>query len=428
MDYITLYPTQEKAGQSILEELNRGEARLILLGGLSGVGKSLTLGLYKDRIEGNGGVILEPYHIIRTASCICDKGKLERTLIQDGKSIVVGVTPREMDLALETISTDFPHLNKTTHILQGLSLEEAVDYTHKVGEYKHTLIPKEKLAFYSMGVRSLVRVLMSDENISLEDVINLSASYLRMSSGLTEINIEKIDRYLQIQPPIEVLNLASRIDQYNIKILNLLPNILRRIEEFREGGLHMESPFFVAPESMYIYDITNYSIMDNEIFPRIDIFVPYLNHKDFESVRKEFGLPEDFGSLRSDEILDLIWDAPRLKAFGTLARKADIWVKYPNCQEYFGGEDEWARDSATEFEKEFNRNKFPIKSKIKEDSAETYRLYFHIHEHPGAFVTPLEVGWAMESLLQQRAIPYIARNFLLGKTYVFNPENKRIES
>lgn len=423
---IQLFPSQEQAKQKLLASLGN-ESCFFILCGLSGTGKSTVVRSAADEIERLGGVIVEPESIT--------KDKLANT--EGARHIVTTALPRELHRIKPHIKKRFPGHDMSVSFLLGLTKQEIIKIVNSLPETESASLTKPEITELSMGIPLLA------EKLTLQDLdksaaVKVAAGYLTTASGyLIDPNwlgpragqpgkwTRKAKRYLEnvgrnlLRMPIPKEVQAAFVDavtDYQPSSLYdcLHQSLQARKEIAREFGAQEESPLFVAPESLQIYD----QMLQSNDRPAIDIIVPNLFPSDLKSLHQAFGYAQD-GEYQRPR-------ARRAKMFPDLRfRKVEFWHRNPDGTEH---EFTMSRGAAEEIDRakallaDFEKGKLPI-APIRNRAS----FIAHAHDHSNMPLNPALFGWALESLLQQRGIPYFAISETLESPYFFDPEKGHIE-
>ena len=406
---VVLSAGQDHAAKSVVEKLKQTEGTklLVLLEGLSGVGKDFVANSIKQEVDSVGGQVVG----------------LERVRYYHKEfdnyegHLVTTATPYEAQEVREKAEEDFPGRQIITITVPGMTQAEIGDYIDTLPEIDQATLSREDLVKYSLGVPYLAQQL-AFPGIDAEMAPAIAGIYFYHNirgSFKPEIRQAAAEQYLNVPLPEEVVQaIEEATSGYTIRtIYDRLYSVLDRQKSLREkqGVIH-ESPLFIAPESRAIYD----SMLGSDKHTSIDIVVPELTHQELEQIKQALGLT----SGKQDQ-----YAPSRMKVFGATARKVSLWFKDDDQEffdenEYYGGERKIA--GYMDAHKLGNLSLKPRKNTT------TASFFAHSHEHHDMVDNPTMLGWAVESLLQRLGIPYFVNNYLYGKAYTYNPDTKHIET
>lgn len=431
MEQLTLTETQRRAANEVLSTLDDSvERQLIVLEGLSGVGKSLLLFSLREDIEARGGIVFDDESIYGIGNVINN---------QQGH-VVVPATLNESSYINEK-AEKIPDLAVSTVILPGMSLEETTAYVQHM-ERKNSPLPLEQLVQYSIGVPLLAETvgLMGTE----ENAARLAANYLRQNLGTggwrdldSQTLQDGVKKYLQMDVPQTILESLEVRRKMKDEPYSMLVYYLKRLQDLKRKGVQEPSPLFVAPESMEIYGDM---LMRHESYPRVEIFAPELNDEAVHQISKSFGIRiRNNGILPSDpndsirlmfgedqQVLDQ--EAPRALMFGqNIYRKVHMQLRDREGNAYNMYDGAGSRffhlDSLiSDFMDQYKSGKFPLKP----GNTERGMFYFLSVDHPYGEIKVSSDAWMAESLLQQLGVAYIVNNGIINKKYFYNPQQNRI--
>jgi hypothetical protein len=112
--------------------------------------------------------------------------------------------------------------------------------------------------------------------------------------------------------------------------------------------------------------------------------------------------------------------------FGASYRKVTIWQRDSQGKEHTDKHDYWS-SNVTEFAHTFEDEYIKRNLLLPQGMDSKCSILIHSHEHDGMAANPTRVGWAFESMFQQRKIAYFVRNRILDINYIFNPDTNHIE-
>lgn len=408
----TLPPTQANLIQAIRNSLVENPNNIVVVEGLSGVGKSTVIDCLINADQGI--TYLDPTEIRHNEA----EYPTEGSIITDDTATNYKSEPIE-DL-LQTQNTQRP-IQK--FVLRGLTFDEIEEYiqNHTLQEPSHMSF--EQIARYSMGIPLLANQLI-DNNLTPEQAQKVVANYIVYSIGKvskTEKLTQFAAQYLQMEIPEEVISLLYEIatTRQSRFIYQDLHNVLAKQAELNAQGLIEESPLFIATQSEIIYDQMLRNAEKDFAKASIDIYVPNLTAADLERIQNAFG----YNSL--DE-LDEQSQATRAKMFMANYRKTFFWHQDELGQQFrdpHGGSR--LKRQVLNCQTFYNNGQMQIPNSGINPT--TGSFFIHAHEHENMTFHPAQIGWMVESLLQQRGIAYFVNNETYGRQYVYNPQSQQIE-
>jgi hypothetical protein len=403
-DNASLSEAQQLAANDLLTSLNTDKPTVSVLSGLSGVGKSAILKAIAPEIR-NDAVVVEDFLNFEYHA-----GELR----QKGHILVSAALPKELEEFEPSIRKQFSEFSLNIIPVKAMTEDEIGSFLSVHPEKDRATVPLNLVAKYSLGIPLLAeRMLFPGLD---EDLISrMTASYLRGSSGAVFYRGEpqELEKYLRDRIPQKVteklFEMATSFNQTNI--YDSLDVALAERQKLVLKGIFEESPLLVAPESEEIYQ---YMLQKGDD-AWIDIIVPELNGNDLLRLQQAFG--DKWGNYNESE-------STRRRMFPFSYRKVSFWHKDSLGKEYVGDEylDQFV-EKAQEIQRKFFNGNYAMKPKRLDNSG----FIIHAHDHRDLTYNPTVIGWATESLLQQRGIRYIVNNRIYGKIYGYNPESKHIE-
>lgn len=394
---IVLTETQAGIAQNILDDLAKPDISIVVLDGVSSVGKSTLLEHIRPSIEAAGYTIPDDeYFDIRKA---------------DGK-VVVPLTLSKRGY-MERIGFDSSRKDLHWHTLPAMNEAEITSYLQ--GKENNSPLMIEEIVRHSLGVPILADSFTGDICLTQKSAINIAAHYFVENIGE---HIDFAEDYFQL-PITEDLYDALHEAAYELRhIYSLLPKIMGRKDMVtKEFGVVEEPPFFLASDSISIYDKM---LSGGDSSPNIvSIYAPEVGEKDLDRIREAFGL-----SSRPGLLFNVSGNSSRFLMFDVQGstHKIDVAVRGIDgkiaksyCDDY---------DYTSKQQKTFQEREYPIKPSLP-DSGE---FFFCKHDHRDlSRLTTIRFGWMIESLLQQRGIPYIASNGLVREQYAYIPQQQKIQ-
>ncbi len=396
-----LFPTQQRTAEVILRKIEEASSpKVLFLEGLSGMGKDYVNSSIKDRLKSIGGIFLPEY----TFNWNFDPDEV-RSKLEGTSGAVVAVTPYEHNEARKKMTEGLPDIGLEEVVLRGLGLDEArALVASRIDDLGNR---RELIASHSLGIPLLAESLMIDKNISPEEITTASALYLTRAYWVQKehelTRDETIARHLSFEPPAEVYGLlkdwAQRLTPETYKDVDLV------LSRMAKNKVELESPFLVASQSREMYSETP----EGDGRCEVDFYVPHLTADQKEEIMVELGSRDGFHGGRRN----------RLGAFGVTYRKTNLGTngRLVHTTEY--------ERTATELMQELQANhetgKYPIRAEGEQS------LFLMAAAHSGMPGNPFRWGWLMESMLQQKGLPYAVKNYLTSQEYYFDPKSSEIQ-
>jgi len=405
-----LTPTQIALGNSMMSALDNlttsGQRGLFVVNGLSGVGKTVVL-------EGISPIATQKQaHVILSDSPCYDMEKLQEEGFQG--SIFVAETNERMRSISEIASK--AGLPMMVFTLPGMDEKEAGDYLETLSISGNRVLTPDQIITYSLGIPLLMQEIATP-GITEAMAARIAAKYLQMclpQAWRPEVLREAQGKYLNIVPNEKVLHALNELAGLGKdQIYDDLYMVMTRREEIaKRTGIVEESPLFVAPESEAIYNAMLQKKRDSDT-ARIEIFVPGLGKVDFNRIKQALG--HQYGGYYDQ--------GDRVDMFLANFRKVNMWFRegrQGQAEVYIPADKLWVAN-AEEHERALKAGKYPFLKSSGENI-----FFIHTHDHEGMICNPARIGWMMESLLQQRGIPYLVDNYTLNQEYYYEPAQKRI--
>lgn len=405
--------SQREITQSVLEVLSeiRGQRAVIVIAGLSGVGKTAMLDNMSSEIAEGGARVAELYDLLHAT------GQIAQELQEHTGPFVTTATPFENRHIGDGLSGK-GFSSVTTYQLKGMNSQEIADYVAGIMDRNRSSLTEEQIAQYSLGIpllaQQLTHPLVTEDTAAL-----MSADYLRAATELPYARaiLNAATPFLSVPIPDRITSVLNEIadEDTEKQIYSTLYSALAVREELAEQGISEESPFFVAPESQAIYDRMMALGGGRVEYDTIEIVAPNLKPEDLERIQQAFG--SFYGKYEETQ-------STRRKMFirGDY-RKAGIWTGNRNSTiASLVGESANANEIAEKYIKTMESDKLPL---VLTDGA---IFVLHKHAHMDQSNQVAQIGWMAESLLQQRGIPYFVNNHVIEEGYIFNPETGHIET
>ncbi len=402
---VVLTETQAGVADSICETLSNDEKHLIFLEGLSSVGKSTLL----DSIA----------HDIESARCVILNWGIYgvRNPEYKDKRLIVPVTPRELSGLDFGDYVNFSDSDVECHLLPAMSFDEITMLLQ--GKDNQTNLTLQELLDYSLGVPRLANRMLGDVSLTTDSAAKLAAHFLYES---LQGAVEHFEKYFQM--PI-LGNVEAAIPQIANErwydIYEDIASILQRRESMQMEDSYVESPLFLAPESIGLYNQMLQT--PDKTANHIIIFAPELSQKDLNQIQEELGI--EIGKIEGGVYVHLSSNGSRLQMFGGISyHKTHVVIRDKKGVTYFQGDENPMQEWIQKEEDLFKKGELPIKS--SESGGATFLFDKSDHSDVGRDET-VRLGWVVESLLQQKNIPYIANNGQLRKTYAYIPQQQKIQ-
>lgn len=405
-----LTPTQLALGNAMVSKLDEttssGHRALFVINGLSGVGKTVVLEAISPAVgQRNAQVILDDYPVYAMK-------KLQEQGFSG--SIFAAVKIQQLESLQKTASQN--ELPLIVFTLPGMDGKEARDYLSTFTSNGERILTPDQIVEYSLGVPLLMQQIAT-LGITEAMAARIAAKYLQLclvQAWKPEVLQEAREKYIRIAPNEKIINVLHELAGLgNDQIYNDLYMVMTKREEIaRRAGVVEESPIFVAPESEGIYDAMLQKNRDSDI-ARIEIFIPGLGEADFDRIQQALG--HQYGGYYEE--------GERVKMFLASFRKVNMWFrKGKQGQPTIYKENERSLVAGAEqHERVLKTGKNPFPKLVGDNN-----FFIHSHDHGGLITNPARIGWLMESLLQQRGIPYVVDNYTLNQQYIYQPDKKRI--
>jgi hypothetical protein len=410
-----LTPTVEQTALQVIEQAKL-PSQLIVVEGLSGVGKTALANHITPKIEAAGGLVVSQQQIEqKTVEGDTTEGPVVVTITM---TTAKGSNRRSLH---GSISDLFPGREVNDLILPGMPDHETGDFVAKLP--KGSLEP-ELIAYYSMGVPLLAQ--RFSQASSTDQIERAGMTYIRQA---TKYNVQAVRHiaasFLQMPVPTEFMPGASTVGRQIYQSLQQAERVRAKLD--KQGAIE-ESSLFVAPESERVY---NAMLQSEDGMSEIEIFIPGMSVEDFARVQQALGwdssrktYDEEKGPCVGDYRQD---KSPRAKMFEAYFRKLSFWHKTPDGTEYqmnneFGN----GRISAVieSYQEALASGQLGLSG---EPQGNNSGMWLHSHEHNGMPEHTARFGWMVESLLQQRGIAYFVNNETSDMSYAYLPEEQRLQ-
>lgn len=379
---VQLNRSQEEVAEAVMESSktppNQG-SKIILVKSLSGMGKTSVLSSMAPALKTSGVTVVETRRYQPVYSALPKK--------REGHIFVASVLAQELEKEAKKLREMQSEI--IVHNLQGMDKDEAEKLVTSllVGRKPSPLLSAEQITEYSMGVPLLVKRFLL-EGVTEEMAFNLSAEYLFQNAWRYELDPTD---YLKMPIPQAILDRKAEGTLFRRGLYEYLPRVLENFEIERAKNKDIESPLFVAPESVDIYK----TMMGGDDI-EFEILASGLTLQDLKRFETAFP-PSGYN----------YGEQNRIEMFGSEYRKIRIESRGRLIYE--------TEHDDHDVSKDFRRKMGP-------NSA-----YMLKTDHTGLASATVIDAWAAESFFQQRGIAYEVKNALYGKNYRFNPATKHIE-
>lgn len=395
-----MLPNQQDLHEAIIEKLGGlTQPTLIVIAGMSGVGKSYLLDQLRPQLESFGAGLIEygvtPNEYAAKRTCF-----------------VSTATPWEVArLAEEGLPNYMDGYDLVVYVLKGMDRATTQQYLAD----KPCKISPEAVCSLSMGVPVLadriIRHALSEDEAAILVTEYLRGHWLHGTDD-QEALASQLRPYLQMMPASkvqEMLNQRSYVGFYERGIYSHLEHFYSQVETMKHQN-PVVSPYFVAPESEGIYN--GMVLGPRDTGTQIRIFVPALPRATAVDFADAFNENNRFGRIR-------LCGGNERKTVALIRFSAD---KPP--KELFNYECSWVHDLFDPCLAAYEADGIPL---LPQGGADTSCFYVLTRDHPGMIGNQIHVGWAVESYCQQIGLPYYVENSINASAYVYNPETEQIK-
>lgn len=406
-----LTPTVEQAAQQVLHQA-QSTSQLIIVEGLSGVGKTALLNRVTPEIEASGGLIIgqEQFEKQEVGSDETDRSVIvTATITKDFNRGGFHYGVRNL----------FPGREVSEMILSGMPADQTESFVAKLPRGE---VAPELIAYYSMGVPLLARRFARAG--STAQIEREGMGYVRHATTYNAVDVRGLADFLQMPVPAEFF--PGRSTDRNKQIYSRVDHAERERAALVEKGIVEESPLFVAAESERIYN----AMLQNEGgLSEIEIFIPQMSPADFARLQQALGWDPSsrVGTERGVQVGDYRQEkSTRASMFWANFRKMSFWHKTTEGTEY-DLDNEFGHGHITptieSYQELLRSGQLGLPTAVAENSPS---IWLHSHEHNGMSEHTARFGWMVESLLQQRRIAYFVNNETCDTSYAYLPEEERI--
>lgn len=425
-----MIPSLTSAQQQAADEINqacvhnyRDQPHIIVVQGFSGVGKSFVVKSVRDELQQQGHIVLLPEQVRFPQEAVRYLNHAGHIVVAAGfhdADEIAGVLMAVADPpAYGIYDVDWDHIFKRTiHYVdvKGMTTEEMYAYARSRTSRSLDL---DALVECSVGLPGLADELMDIAHLNAATARRLSALHLHNNLARRDNHDGYFGRFLNIQPTPDIRAIFDN-DFKGSRHKNA--HIYDRLPQFREHYAMAqleEGVTFVAPESIGVYTAS----LDKHP-SQIEMYIPSLNDTDFDAVAAVMGFTragkENYAFERKP---------PRWCLFGVTHKELCIYGR-TNAQEFGLAEGNKIEDmylrrwrmNAETYKRAIETGTLPF----PERSGEAMFMVT-VNDHGAVNNQPMNLGWMLESFLQQRGIPYIAHNGMCHQWYVFNSAQKKLE-
>jgi energy-coupling factor transporter ATP-binding protein EcfA2 len=420
--YAELTATQEQTAQQLLRILseNLGHKIVILLLGISGVGKTLLLNLLGGRITELGGSVITPldllYHESKDPSNPVKKAR---------GPLVCAVTRDEQERILERFPKHLSKWRSIELVLKSMSESEIVDYISPKMSQRMQLSLKQ-LASYSLGIPLLADDLLA-LNLTPEHAFRLAANHFFFNTGRTSDLNEAcgwFNKFLNVLPPAEFLeDFPRKVNSVSLYSSDRIYDSIWYFQAIkRDQQQHQRKneeivpdpdPLFVAPESEAIYDGM---LSDRSSVSQMHLYVPSMKPEQQVVILKMLGFRFEHGSFDDTR-------QSKLSLFGGSYRKVSFYFRDNfGMKAVLENECDFTESLANLYHSKVARGNYqPLKV-----SRSGCQMLVEAHDHDGLRTNPIRIGWGLEAILQQQGVSYLVNNPMCNKLYAFDARTKHI--
>ncbi len=426
---VALTSTQRRALGEIITLGERSRSKPVVLEGLFGTGKTTTLSSGPN----TGSNFDSEYY---------DEEKLAQRL--EHESGVISISRRRMlglldhDFSSDSTSSDStlgglisdPDAHSLV-VLPAMTEEETAKYVK--AQRINSPLELGDIIRYSLGIHFLAQnLLVARSGLRREDLALCAASYL-FENKLDDAEMAR--RYIQMRISPDILERIKDVQRYGWHYRNDtgiyvdIGDILNRQHNTQKyGGIEQPSPFFIAPQSVDIYNkmikVTNSRVREDRSefgSPFMQIYVPHMSVEEVESLRtyvftsKRVPKENLYGSYRegsrtNDMFPQANWIGPGF--YLSDGKAAHIFHTFDKG---IGG----AKDrNRREYIRHIFRDERALERDKEHSAGEFYTSFANHYDFP---VGVVKAGYMFESLFQQMGIPYAVNNCVIQKRYVFDP-------
>lgn len=483
----TLSSSQRKALEKIraLEKKlpNGTNVHLIAVVGLSGTGKSYALDVGGIRYAMDSLDHLYDKDVVGKLYGLQPSFHRFDRFIKGSGQMIIALTPRELEglrgTRKEAARHDVDNIGSINVVpMKGMTLSETIQFLSSQPEADGRDIGEiEKIAHYSMGIALLGKQLLLSPNAlqarneyisknlrydpNSEAFKELAAAYLQIplsDDPTSEVVVNgRNDEVVSVSPQIAAEQRPLGTSSYPIELSEYFYFVSdddreKVIEDYeKKVGFPITPPAYTVPQSVEIVDqmVKSPRQADN----LYSVYTPYLTEADIEQFRKEFGF--DFEKNKFFKLGTSKAVRERLIFGGAMAgRKTSFLLaerERPTTSELIG--DAYDKDSYVGIETAspritatknayFDGSVGASLDTVRKLDVHQYNgglnipyrkdsiagsLLWNNQGHYGETHTAVASHRVLESFLQQRGIPYVALNMLIGKLYTFNPVSNSLK-
>lgn len=414
--HLKLTGTQRQIGKRLLATVTElaGSQAIVILAGLSGIGKTFVLDQFKDDIIATGARLVDILDFGFSADRP-DKRKLKGV-------VVVSATPSELKEIQEKAAQFLKDHRVVVHRLPAMTEPEVKSCL------PGDLIPQHGLGYYevleySLGIPLLAKQLLLP-GLTKQQAAVMAAQALRHTFGSSsfgarsEVVLNGVRSYLEMPLPELVTKELVRLDKvmFNRETRTIADELHSFMYHRRRlDNLTREvNPLFVAPESEVIYqDMLSQRIARH--FNWLWFYAPRVTPEQAVVLLELLG----YRCYKDRYVFD---DGDGyLPLFSAWTRKVSFYFKDPSGEEYvFENESDKTAQEAEVIRSEMRKYGIPRPDKG------CWEILIQTHEHHDMLDNPIHMGWMAESQFQQHGVSYVAINQIYGQTYVYNASQRHV--
>lgn len=425
---VQLTQSQQEATQWVREQSAldyRTNPRVIVVGGLSGAGKSTVVASLQDELKAAGHLLLNPEElrfpqdVVENAysshhgQIVVAAGIHEAAMIQGTLDAICH--PADYDIYDVNWNT-VPKRRFVSFPVKGMTEEEMRAYIQTIPRTENTSsLPLDDIVACSLGLPALARELLDIPHLSLPLAQRIAALHLyHNGSRRREVVPSLAAQYLQILPDPAILEMISN----GMATVGYArdAHIYHRLPKIKQHYAYMEdgvSAYFVAPESVDMYTEALRKHLGN-----ISITIPWLTAEQSAVVADVLGFNLKDKSSRT----------PRWRMFDLDRKELTTYGFFPDGREK--GMSEWEELPQNLYR--YSRIRRAVLDRLRETgvllSPSVSGSGFFVvsaNDHGAVNEQPLNLGWMLESFLQQKGIAYLGWNSI-HRNYFYDPTKQKV--
>ena len=408
---IVLTDAQQRAGNAILSLLadTKDQPCVIALIGLSGVGKSLVLEAFAERIA-ELGAVREPFYQIALPEY---KEKL-------GRRVVIDAHPKNLTLIQDEARKMGRQCKVVT--LMGMTWEDFQTYQSGELEFPAQVLSLAKQYSLSLGVPLLVSRMLAS-GMDEQEAIYLVSHYLLTQLEANKVTLDHLDAYFYPMLDLRIRQMCVRHGSpapgMAYQLFERIKHAEARATDFalKTGVRHTYQ--FVVEQSRRMYEMMlskQHALCEGNT--TIRLFLPSLSLEQYAEIKAL--LLEYDTKWKNWEVSDR---EGYLHIFGVWPRKCGIVAEDPSADEHIV----ILHESSAERELVRLRKKYAGRLEkfwpaLKRDDRS---LYIEAHDHSA--YDAIRWGWALETWCQARGVPYWVKNGPHESQYVYVPAQNELQ-